>query len=224
MAFGRAQFANFTRELGVATRGLTGTEASKRLATAARRHIAEVQGAQSRRSGGIVPDHNTIVDGRPGAVPEQVRPDGVILIQWHYLTEAVIRTVDYLLDNGPERSGEWKSGITTYVDDVAIPRDAALPKGAREAIVAARVPYARRLEIGTREDGKPFVLQVEQHFVQQAAIALRPVLRPLGWEPRFTYVQLAANTRGLVGRARNRAMAEMRFPAIAIRRARSAAL
>jgi hypothetical protein len=34
------------------------------------------------------------------------------------------------------------------------------------------------------------VLQVPMHFVEQAAIALRPVLRPLGWEPRFTYVDV----------------------------------
>ncbi len=114
MAFSRAQFRNFTRELEVATRGLSGPEASRRLATTARKHIATVERRQSARSGGVMPDHLTIVDGRQGAAPESVKPDGVILIQWHYLTEAVIRTVNHLITNGPERSGAWQDSITTY--------------------------------------------------------------------------------------------------------------
>lgn len=107
MAFTRGQFRNFTRELEVGTRGLTGPDASQRLAAMARAHIADVERQQAARSGGVVPDHTTTVDGRPGTAPEQLRPDGVILIAWHYLTEAVIRTVTYLEENGPERKGGW---------------------------------------------------------------------------------------------------------------------
>ena len=190
MAFTRGQFRNFSRELEVATRGLTGPEASRRLAAMARTHIAEVERQQAARSGGVVPDYTTTVDGRPGAAPEMVRPDGVILIAWHYLTEAVIRTVTYLDENGPERKGGWKASITTFVDDAAVPRTARLPSGATEAVVVVRADYARRLEVGKRDSGGPFVLQVPMHFVEQAAVALRPVLRPLGWEPRFTYVDV----------------------------------
>ncbi len=190
MAFTRGQFRNFTRELEFGTRGLTGPAASRRLAAMARAHIAEVERQQAARSGGVVPDHTTTVDGRAGAAPEQVRPDGVILIAWHYLTEAVIRTVTYLEENGPERKGGWKASITTFVDDTAVPRTARLPAGATEAVVVVRADYARRLEVGKRDSGGPFVLQVPMHFVEQAAVALRPVLRPLGWEPRFTYVDV----------------------------------
>ena len=190
MAFTRSQYRNFTRELEVGTRGLTGPDASQRLAGMARTHIAKVEQQQSARSGGVVPDHTTTVDGRPGAAPEQVRPDGVILIAWHYLTEAVIRTVTYLEENGPERKGGWKASIATFVDDAAVPRTARLPPGATEAVVVVRADYARRLEVGKRDSGGPFVLQVPMHFVEQAAVVLRPVLRPLGWEPRFTYVDV----------------------------------
>ena len=129
---GSQLFRNFTRELEVGTRGLTGPAASRRLAAMARAHIAEVERQQAARSGGVVPDHTTTVDGRIGAAPEQVRPDGVILIAWHYLTEAVIRTVTYLEENGPERKGGWKASITTFVDDTAVPRTARLPAGATE--------------------------------------------------------------------------------------------
>ncbi|MDQ5979336.1 MAG: hypothetical protein QG602_2310 [Verrucomicrobiota bacterium] len=234
MAFSRAQFRNFTRELEVATRGLSGPEASRRLATTARQHIATVERRQSARSGGVMPDHLTIVDGRQGAAPESVKPDGVILIQWHYLTEAVIRTVNHLITNGPERSGAWQDSITTYVDDVAIPRTSRLPPGATEAVVAVRAEYARRLEVGRREGGGPFVLHVEQHFVQQSAIALRPILRPLGWEPRFTYIIIGADPAAVRLTRHNSTKGErrtqrakdvrMRYPAIAVRRLRSASL
>lgn len=166
---------NFTRELEVGTRGLTGPDASRQFAAMARRHIAEVERQQAARSGGVVPDHTTTVECREGATPEQVRPDGVILITWHYLTEAVIRTVTYLEENGPEHQGAWKASITAFVDDTAVPRTARLPTSTRtEAVVGGcRADYARRLEVGKRDSGGPFVLQVPMHFVEQAAVALR---------------------------------------------------
>jgi hypothetical protein len=145
MAFPRVQFRNFTRELEVGTRGLSGPAASDRLAAMARAHIADVGRQQAARSGGMVPDHTITVDGRAGATREQVRPDGVILIAWHYLTEAVIRTVTYLKENGRERKGAWKASITTFVDDTAVPRTARLPAGATEAVVGGedrRAPTA----------------------------------------------------------------------------------
>lgn len=234
MAFSRAAFRNFTRELGVATRGLSGPEASKRLAQTARQHITTVERKQSSRSGGIIPDHLTIVDGRVGAAPESVKPDGVILLQWHYLTEAVIRTVTYLLDNGPDLTGAWKDSIVTYIDDAPMARNARLPASATEAVVAVTVPYARRLEVGRDAKGGPFAVQVEQHFVQQAAVALRPILRPLGWEPRFTYIIIGADpnavrlTRHNSTKGERRAQrakdVRMRYPAIAVRKLRSASL
>ena len=44
-------------------------------------------------------------------------------------------------------------------------------------MVGIVTPYSRRLEIGNRRDGKPFVLQVPQHFVEKAAMSLRRKLR-----------------------------------------------
>lgn len=230
MAFSRAQFRNFTRELEVATRGLSGPEASRRLATTARQHIATVERRQLARSGGVMPDHLTIVDGRQGAAPESVKPDGVILIQWHYLTEAVIRTMDYLLDNGPERSGTWKDRLTVYVNDVAIPRTSRIPADATEAVVVARIIYARRLEVGNRPNGSPFVLQVSQHFVAQAAEALKPVLRPLGWAPKATWAEPSGPVYRFKHaitdsrREHRERQQAVRYPAIAIRKLLSTSL
>lgn len=228
MAFDRAGLSNFTREITVASQGLTGQAASRHLAAVARRHVVEVERQQSARSGGIVPDHIMVVDGRTGAAPETVRPEGAILIRWHYLTEAVIRVVDYLEVNGPERSGEWKRSLTTYVDDTPVSRSAALPAGAQEAVVVARAEYSRRLEVGKDEKGGPFVVQVPQHFMEQAAIALRRVLRPLGWQPRIRFIQ-TASSRAAARRARARgdraaARAAMSYPAIVITPQRGAGL
>lgn len=191
MAYSRAQYRNFTRDLVVNVRGLNASAASQAIARAARERVALVEQQQAARSGGTMPDHISYVDGRQDSRFESVKPDGVILLQWHYLTEAVIRVVDHLLVAGPEQKGDWKDSVQTFVGDDLVPRSQRLPADATEATVVVRADYARRLEVGKRDSGGPFVLQVPMHFVEESSVALKPVLRRLGWQPRFTYVSLA---------------------------------
>lgn len=224
--FSRAALSSFTREITVASQGLNGPAVSRAIAQKARQHMAEVQRAATARSGGIEPEHVTVVDGRKTEALETVKPSGAIIIQWDYMTEAANRVVKFLMDNGPERSGDWKKAVTIYVDDTPHPRRAPIPVGTQEVVVAVPIIYARRLEVGKDAKGRPFAVQVPAHFVTEYAMKqLRAPLRRLGFETRAAWVQHAAGAgfafarkSGDSRRARSERGEAIRFPGIAIRR------
>jgi hypothetical protein len=224
--FTRPALASFTREITVASRGLSGEAVSRAIATKARQHIAQVERDATARSGGIEPGKVTIVDGRKTDALETVKPSGAIIIQWDYMTEAANRVVQFLTRNGPERSGDWKKAITIYVDDTPHPRRQPIPVGAQEVVVAVPIIYARKLEVGRDKEGGPFTVEVPRQFITEHALAaLKPALRKLGFDARAAWVQHATGKGIPLARRSSdsrRARAErsdaMRFPGIAIRR------
>jgi hypothetical protein len=157
---------------------------------------------QSQRAG-IAPTLETmIVDGQRNASESQIKGASHVTLDWNYLTEAVIRTVDYLRLHGPERSGAWKQSIITLIDGHEQPIDTPIPANAAQAIVVVTVPYSRKLEVGRTESGRPFSIQVPQHFVETACLRLRSEMRDLA-KFTFQYTHLSgAHTLTLAGRHR----------------------
>lgn len=209
MPFDAASLRAFERTLRVQVDRTLPDMARKSLADAARATVVRVHQEQRARSGGIQPDHVQIVDGIRGASFDQVRPDGQIILDWNYLTEAVIRTVEYLRLHGPELKGEWKDSILVEVDGAIVPPSRPIPPTAKRAMVGVNTPYSRRLEIGTRKDGRPFVVQVPQHFVESAALQLRRQLREIA-EVRFRM----ASFLGPNQRVTRKELRDSRVPAI----------
>lgn len=171
--------------------------------------------ATQRQRAGVPPAYEQVVNRVRGAALETVRPDGVIVFEWSYLREIASEAVRLLTERGPKVSGDWKKSITVFVDDVAAPLTAI---NARTLLVEVSpiIVYARRLERGLDKQGGPFVVNAPMHLVHDTANQLRAFYRNVA-NIKPTYVQMEANTAGLRGRARARAQAEMRYPAIEIR-------
>lgn len=140
------------------------------LAATARSEEARVIREQRARSGGIAPTLTRVVDGRRGGAYDQVRENGLIILQWHYLREIATVAMSRLRARAPERSGDYKRGLKLFVGDAEATLSAAgIPAGAQRLTIVATVPYSRRLEIGKDSAGGPFVVQVAPHIVAETA-------------------------------------------------------
>lgn len=215
-------FQSFASEFAVNVRNMTEEAAKAAMQRAVGSEIQRVRSQQAARSGGIVPDLEAmVVDGNRAGNVAQIGHNSTVVLDWNYLSEAVIRTVLYLETQGPERSGEWKRSIITLVEGVEVGRTQRLPRLAREALVVVTAPYARRLEVGKREGGGPFVLQVPQHFVEKAVIRLRRQHGDLA-KFYFTYANLSGGSRQRSAGSRadrlaaREANADVAYPAIRI--------
>lgn len=104
------------------------------------------------------PNVRTIVDGRPGASEDSVRPYGVIRYEFDYLRDAALFALDWLRTKTPEDSGDYrKAWFLLYQGKEVAPE--ALPASATEVTVTNDLPYSRMLAVGRRADGRPFSLQ-----------------------------------------------------------------
>lgn len=219
MAFSRAALKAFETDLRVFVKDKLPQQAQEALEQAALTHKAKVEAEQAARAG-VKPMVTAVVDGVRNAPLNTVKPNGVVLLDWNYLQEAVLVTVGYLRRHGPEIGGDWKRAISVEVGERWVDPTAPIPKDATEAFVFVNVPYARRLEIGKKNDGSPFVVQVEWHFIEKTVLKLRASMKSLAtfdfaWAP-MEHADAAFRARGT---RRTRAGQEraMRVPGIRIR-------
>lgn len=146
---------------------------SKAFAGFAREKLAEAQ-QKNRAALGIVPPHETYVDGRQGAPLESVKADGGrIVFEFELGTEVLAWIAQALLDRSPVRSGAYRKGHTLFADGREISFGAIL---AGQAAPPAEtytftnpVPYTRKIEIGKTKSGRPFVLQVQNRIFERTA-------------------------------------------------------
>lgn len=171
--------------------------------------------ARQRSRAGVSPDYDQVVDRIRDAPLSSVRPDGVIMFEWIYLQEVARVGFEMLVARGPQLSGAWNKSIAVFVDDVRA-SIAAITPATRLIEIAPVIIYARRLEIGKRKGGQPFILKAPPHLVEETAIFLRRTYAGVA-TVKHSFVQIQGNTGSLRGKARNRANAEMRYPAIQIR-------
>jgi hypothetical protein len=153
--------------------------------------------AEAMARSGFRPVYRQIVDGVVDAPLEAVRPDGIIVFSWQYLREVVRDILTALVARSPVLTGAYVESISVFVDDVELPRTIdlehildAIDISAQRVIIVPTVPYARRLEVGKTKSGRPFVVQVKPHIVEETAITMRRLYGTLV-DVEFNYVDLS---------------------------------
>lgn len=183
-----------------------------RTAEAERRRVLVEQTARA----GIAPTLATVVDGRRGADPASVRPDGMILLEWGYVREVATAALESLRRAGPRESGDWALTLAVLADGVEV--DAAtIPHAAKLVHIVATQPYSRRLEIGKTRAGDPFVLDDDDYrLIWSTAMRFRRLYAEVA-RVAFTYVNLVkayqlSNRSARAGKGGG----DVRYPAMTI--------
>lgn len=135
------------RDIAVMLDETTSPEArSLELAAFARRELAEAQRV-NQQALGMVPPHDTFVDGKPGAAVEAVRPDGVVVFEFEMLQDIFAQIGEMLVQASPVRTGRFARSFLFLADGVLVDPGAAVPP-ASEYVFVSSVPYARKIEQG----------------------------------------------------------------------------
>lgn len=121
-------------------------ERGRRLAGYARQALAEAQEI-NRRATGVVPPHETYVDGSLGAPLESVKPDGVIVFEFDLLNDLFEWIGEMLVKHSPVLTGRYQDSHAFYADGVEIAPGAEVPP-AEEYVFLSLQPYARKIERG----------------------------------------------------------------------------
>jgi len=178
------RFAQSLRDAHARTERATAEAMRRRVQAERDRVVAE----QTARSGGIPPALEAmVVDRQRGASLDAVKADSTVLLDWNYLREAATVVRDDLIQHGPQLKGDWQRGIIVLYQGAQIEPE-ALPPDARECRVVASVIYSRMLEVGKRDDGRPFSVR-GFGLVQERAIQLRRRLANIA-RVAFNYVDL----------------------------------
>jgi hypothetical protein len=169
----------FINTISIASEKLPAEASKARLIALAIEERDRVLGEAVSRSG-MVPPYRQVVDGVLGAPLTAVKPNGYILFSWMYLGEVVREIVRALAARAPVETGAYLQSIIVFVDGVPAALGASdevhlkeIVLGTKRIVIVPTVPYARRLEVGTRHDGSAFVIQVAPHIVEQTAIISR---------------------------------------------------
>ncbi|WP_020178084.1 hypothetical protein [Methylopila sp. M107] len=131
---------------------------SRQVAAYAREQLAEAQEI-NRQALGRVPPHETVVDGRPGAPVDAVRPDGTIVFAFEMLDDLFNYIAEQLLLHAPVLTGAFRSSFVFLADGVEVETGAQYP-AASEYVFLSPLPYAAKLERGLSAQAPDGVFQV----------------------------------------------------------------
>jgi hypothetical protein len=121
---------------------LTPQAQSAALASYARADVARLQNARRAPL-----DYTIFVDGREGAAPETVKPQGTIVYRFNGLAEAVAFALGFCIARSPFRTGRYRKSWFLLVDGRAWNADFRdIPAGSEVYIVNTQ-PYHRKLEM-----------------------------------------------------------------------------
>lgn len=182
---------------------------SSLFAAFARDQIDEARQTNRKALGGEVP-YSVYVDGREGAPLSTVKPDGVILAEWHFVTEALVWINTQLQLQSPVLSGRYAKSHELFADgvDTENPNN---PPIAQEYVFINIQPYARKIEgDATRPPQSP---QAPDGVYQAVAVLAR---QRFGNVVKVDFTYRTAISGSIVGgRAGDRS--SMRNPAIVVR-------
>jgi len=154
--------------------GFTETELVRAHVTVARHLRDEVISDQGEPS-----EETILVDGRPAASEEGVKPFGVIAYRWQYWREIVEWALKELQDRSPVDSGEYRAGWFVMVNGDRVAPD-RIPIGARQVIITNDRPYHRKVEVGAmRMRVPPHIIEAvrQEIFKGRFGNAVRPSIR-----------------------------------------------
>jgi hypothetical protein len=207
----------FINDIQVKALSLSAEASRELLIEVANREKARVLSQQSGRSG-IAPLLRQVVDGKVDAPIGNVAPFGTVNFIWNYMPEIVRDTQEMQRNRSPRRSGEYIASQLLYVDGEPGAVEAITIR-TREVKIVASAIYSRRLEVGKRADGSPFVVQVAPHIVEETMLTARRLFGRLA-NFSYGYVDLAGTPKLRTGRSLRRRRGKLedtvRFPAITI--------
>jgi hypothetical protein len=200
---------------------------SKALADFAREQLSAAQ-ETNRQALGMVPPHETFVDGRKGASVETVKPDGTIVFLFDLIEDALMWIGEHLPKESPVRTGKFAKSFILLADGVEVPMPGPIPP-ASEYVFANVQPYARKIERGLSAQAPDGVFQAiavvaKGRFGNMAAIKFS--YRALTGGMIMEYKSTArTTTRGKNGRftssgadrSYQKAERELRVPVIVVR-------
>lgn len=146
--------ARFEHVVRLAMAKVKPPEVQKLHAALARKGLAE---HLARLPAGARPQVRTIVDGRIGASEDAVQPYGLIRYEFSHLGEIALAAMEAVRERVPRKSGRYRDSWFVMVDGAPVAPN-AIPLSADEVIIVSDEPYSRRLLVGKRKDGRPFVL------------------------------------------------------------------
>lgn len=144
-----ARTQTFARDLKIATADLEPEAIAAILQTAARKAVAEAQGA-----GEFPQQYVTSVNGKVGAPLESVEPPGPIIFTANWWTEILTYSVSFAAERSPVRSGLYKRSWFAMANGSAVFDYEAIPIDA-ECIITNDQPYSRRIEVGRQKVNVP---------------------------------------------------------------------
>lgn len=144
------------------------------LVKTAREGHARIMAEQAAR-GGVVPEWDAYANHPGNTNLDSVILPGPIVFRYRYAKEMIAFALDALRRASPVVSGDYRNSHTLYVNGQPTDVLPSTIKAGDEIFIANPVPYARRLEVGLREDGRPFVVQVEPHIYERT---MKQVLQP----------------------------------------------
>jgi hypothetical protein len=136
-----ARYQSVAEQFRIAREG-TLAQLQKVLVATAKREHGRVMATDPKPS-----TFQRFVDGHQGATEESVKPDGVIVYRYPRIEQVVQFAMEALFDLSPVLSGEYRSAHEVFVDG----KPSASLKGwqsGQEVVIANRMPYARKIEVG----------------------------------------------------------------------------
>jgi hypothetical protein len=149
-------------------------DARKFLVRMAREGHAKIMAEQTAR-GGFPPEWDAYAN-RPGQTNlDNVILPGPIVFRYRYMRELISFALEELRKASPVISGEYRDSHTLYINGVPATTIPDRIESGMELFISNPVPYARRLEVGLKEDGRPFVVQVPPRIYERV---MKNTLRP----------------------------------------------
>ncbi len=182
---------------------------------------------QAQRAG-VIPEWEAYANTPGNTNLDSVVLPGPIVYRYRYLREILIAAIKELERRSPVESGRYKNSHTVWVNGLPVPLDTPIKAG-DEVWIANPVPYARRLEVGKRQDGRDFLLSVPNRIYERtakqflipryrntAAISVIYVTLPGAWVIRGGLPPTYPIGGGRVRKRRQRVGEKVQAPAILI--------
>lgn len=203
----RASLQALRRTVTVDWKGQIDAAAKAHLLKVAREGNARTVAEQTARAG-VKPTVEAYANNEGNTNLDSVKLPGPIVFNYGYLAEIVQVAVKALIAASPRDSGRYAASHTVFIDGQPVQGIPAEIPPTAEIIIANRVPYTRKIEVGKTRSGRAFVIRVEPHIYENVmSRVIRPKYRTVA-NISFNYVSLpdAYETR----------KGPLRYPAIII--------
>lgn len=138
---------------------------SEALAGFARDQLADAE-AVNAAALGAAPPYETIVDGRQGAEPEDVKPDGIIVFEFALVADLLRWIMAQLIAHSPVLHGRYRNAHLLFADGVEVRANEAPPEAHDYVFLNARA-YARKIERGASRQAPSGVYEAVAAMAQR---------------------------------------------------------